>query len=880
MSWASKLRELLRGIFFRTREDADRDDELRMHLELQVAENERAGMTPDEARRQAALSFGGIERVREEVREARGGAWLEDWAADVRYAFRILRTNPGFTAVALLTLTLGIGANTAMFSIVNGVLLKPLAYSEPDRLVRVYQASPRDGVLEGRFSRQDLEDYASRARSFSALAGFVSVSTILNGQGDPVEIEYTHVTDEFFRLLGVKPLLGRLLLDEDHRAAAPNALISESMWRSYLGADAGIIGSRILLRGEPYTVVGVLPASMTHPTPETAVWVPHSLVRPNVFSNGMPARGDRYLMAIGRLAPGVEAEAAQLELSRLAQELAQTYPETNDDWTAATVVSLQSSIVGKVDNALLVVLAVVGFILLIGCANLANLLLARGTARRREIAVRIALGAARSRIVRQLLTESVVLALLGGTFGLLLSYWGVQAVVALSADTLPRVENIRVDGQVIAFTIALSTLTGILFGLIPALRTAESTPQNEFRGGRGVVGTEGHRLRNSLVIAEVAIAVMLVVGAGLMARSFQMLRNVNAGFDPDRVLTVAMQLNLTGVPEQNIGEHLLRRRQEFMVALRNLPGVTSAGAINVFPLRQDGAFSTEYTPARPDLQSRVNANTRYVDPGYFRTMGIALLSGDTMPRQWPNDSPVPVFLSQSAARRLFADEDPIGQRIRVQWGEAIVTGIVADVRQIGIAQTPEPAVYFPHNIAPRLLATFVVRTNGDPAALVGPVRAAIRQIDPNQPIRSIVPLRTVMTESIAENRFFTVLFAVFGGLALLLAAVGIYGVLAYTVRQRTQEIGVRMAMGATTTDVLTMVGRAGMTLVGIGIFVGTLVSLALTRVLSSQLYGITALDPIAYLAGLGFLTLVALLAAYVPAFRASRVPPMVALRPE
>ena len=880
MKWLGGLRERFRGLFLRASEDAERDEELRIHLEMQAQANELSGMTPAEARRRAALSFGGVERIREEVREARGLGSLDDWAGDVRYALRALRKNPGFTTVALLTLALGIGANTAMFSIVNGVLLRSLPYPQPDQLVRVYQANPKDGELLGRVSIQDLEDFKARSRTIEAIAGFANVPTILTGHGDPVEVEFSYVTPDFFNLLGVGAATGRVLLEEDHRLALPNAVVSDAMWRTYLGSDPRVVGSTILLRGEPFTVVGVMPASVRHPTPETGVWVPHSLVRPNMFSNGMPRRGDRYLQSIARMSTGTNAEQVQGELTALSTELARTYPESNADWHAATVVPLQTSIVGDVDKALIIVLGVVGFILLIGCANLANLLLARGSARRREIAIRTAIGASRKRIVRQLLTESLVLALLGGALGLLLSYWGVRSVLALSADTLPRVEDVRLDGRVIAFALILATLTGILFGLIPALRTAQADPQHDLRGGRGTVGAGGQRIRNMLVVAEVALAVLLVVGAGLMARSFLMLRGVDAGFKPDQVLTVALQLNVAGVPENQLAQYLVQRRQEYVGALRELPGVNAAGAINVFPLRQDGAFAMDYTPARPDLTTRVHADTRYVDPGYFNTMGIALVRGDSMPRSWPQGSPVPAFLSASAARQLFPNHEPIGQLIKVPWGESVIAGVVTDVRQIGISETPQPAIYFPHNIAPRLLATLVLRTNGDPDALVNPVRQAIKQIDPNQPIRSIVPLRSVMAESIAEDRFFTILFGVFGGLALVLAAVGIYGVLAYAVRQRTQEIGVRMAMGANAFDVLGMVVGAGMKLVGLGIAIGTTAALMLTRVLASQLYGITATDPLAFLTGLGFLGLVAFLATYIPAHRATRVPPMIALRPE
>jgi predicted permease len=832
-------------------------------------------------RRRFEPFFDGADRTRGDKRVARRFAWVAELPGDASFALRGLRRNPAFTTVALLTLALGIGANAAMFSIVNGILLRPLPYPAPEQLVLLHQANVRTGDMHGRVSFEDLEDWRTRARTLTSVAGFAAVPTILTGRGEATEISKAYVTDAFFDVLGVPVLLGRPLLEDDYRLRLPNAVISERLWRNELGGASDVLGSTMLLRGEPYTIVGVMPASVRHPTPETQVWVPQALVGDNMFSTGPPTRNDRYLEAVGRLAVGADAARAQQELSAVSAELATTYPESNADWSAALVVPLHESITGNIDQALLIVLGIVGFILLIGCANLANLLLARGSARSREIAVRASLGAGRGRLVRQLLTESLVLALIGGMLGLLLSYWGVQTILALSADTLPRVEDVRLDGRAVTFAIMLAGATGVLFGLVPALRLARVDPQHDLRGGRGTVGSDGRRLRSALVVAEVALAVLLVIGAGLMARSFMALRSVDPGFDPDRVLTVSLQINFAGVPDSEIAPFIIQRREEILRRVRELPAVTDAGMINVFPLRHDGAFSMEYTRTdRPPDETGVIADTRYIDPAYLTTMRIPLLRGEPLPEHGTPGAPTPVVMSESAARRLWPDGDDVGRMIRVPWGEAVVVGVVGDVRQIGLAEPPQPATYFPQSNAPRLLATLVARTDTDPLALAGPIRRVIGEIDANQPIRAVAPLSSVMAESIAQERFFALLFALFGSLALGLAAVGIYGVLAYSVRQRTQEIGVRMALGAHATDVLRMVAGSGMALVGTGVVIGTLAALGLSRLLASQLYGVAPNDPVSFIASIGFLCAVALIATWIPAWRATRVAPMTALRPE
>ena len=879
MSLKSRGASFWRNLVHRDLVERDLDDELGSTFDLLVDENVRAGMTDDAARRKAQLQLGAVEPLKERVRDVRAGAGVEAFAQDVHYALRLLRRAPGFTTVALLTLALGIGATTTMFSIVNGVLLRPLPYPDADRLVRVYLANPEQGVADGMVSPPDFEEWRTQSRSIAAMAAYQAMSTILTGRGDPEEIETTFVAGDFFDVLRTTAHIGRPLVEQDMRQALPHAVISERLWTVRFGRDEGVLGSALLLWGRAYTIVGVMPTDFRYPTPGTDVWAPRSVL--SEMEIGPRNRNQRVLEIVARLTPGVTVAQAQSELNAITGRLATEFPETNTGWNTATVLSLRNTIVGDVDRALMIVLVMVGVTLLIGCVNLANLMLARGPARAGEIAIRTALGAGRLRIVRQILTESVVLAFLGGAIGIALSFWGVQAILALSADTLPRVEDVRVDARVMAFGVLLAVVTGALFGLLPALRAARAEPQQHLRSGRGSVGG-GHRLRNALVVAEVSLAIVLVIGAGLMTRSFLALRNVEPGFDPERVLAVSMMINISGATD--VVGHIVGQRRAFIERLAALPGVVDVGAVNSLPL-QGGIWEWfEFTradgTAMPD-GSQLRADRSYVDGGYLRAMGIPLLRGEPLPRdrsQVAKGAPLPFLINETGARRFWPNEEAVGQLVHAPWGQGVVAGVVGDVRHLGLAQEPTPAVYFPHYVGPRVVTTLVARTQGDPIALAGAVRQAIRDIDPNQPIRSISPLSVVMSESIDRDRFFTVVFVVFGGLALVLAAIGVYGVLAYSVGQRTQEIGVRMAMGARGTDILQMVLRGGMRLVLAGVGLGAGIALLLTRVLSSQLYGVSATDPVTFIAAPAGLVVVALVACYVPARRAVRIQPVTALR--
>ena len=877
--WIYALEARLRAIAGRRRADAEIDEELSFHLEMQIEENRRRGMNEREAARRARLELGGVEQTKEASRDVRPLHAIETLVQDIRYAFRQLRRAPVFATVAILTLALGVGGNAVIFALVNGVLLRPLPWSEPDELVRLYLQNPEQGVTDGPFSVPELDDWRARTRSLESIAGYTVLPVILTGDGDPVELQSATLVGDVFGILGTPARIGRTLEPADDRNALANAVISERLWSSRFGRNPTVLGRQLVLSARTYTIVGVMPAHFRFPTADVDVWTPQSVLPDTAM--GPRVRTQRILETFARLAPSITVAQAEAEARSVAARLASEFPDSNRGWSDARVVPLRTTIVGEVDRALVLVLAVAGVILLIACANLANLLLARGTARAYEMATRAALGAERRRIVGQLMTESLVIALLGAMVGLALSIAGVKGVIALSAGTLPRLDEIRlIDARVVAFALGLALLTAILFGILPAFRAAGGGLQQRLRGARGVVGAG--RLRPALVVAEVALAVVLVIAAGLMARSLGELRRVDPGFDPERTLAVTLQLNMASAGE-DLATHLVQRRAEILERIGALPGVRAAGSITALPLDEpcrdmlvfvhpDGRGAPDGTP--------FEAPSCFASPGYLETMRIPLLRGEPLPAELLDDAPLPFLVTEEAAERFWPGEDPVGRTVRANYGPAVVVGIVGDVRQQGLDEEPPPAVYFNQATAPRILTTIVVRTDGDPLALAGPIRDTIAAIDPNQPVRRMATLEEVRAQSMARDRFFTLVFAVFGALALVLAAVGIYGVLAYSVSQRTAEIGVRMALGARVGDILRQIVGEGMLLVTVGAFLGAIIALAVTRLLATQLHGVSATDPAAFILAPATLLAVALLACWIPARRATRIEAMRALRNE
>jgi predicted permease len=796
---------------------------------------------------------------------------------DVRYALRMLRHAPGFALVAVLTLALGIGATTAIFSVVRGVLLRPLPFSEPERLVRMWQANPSQSVSKGEVSPLDFADWKARQRSFEDMGTWWHVEGMtginLSGDGEPQRIPATYVADGFFSTLGVAPLMGRVLLAGDHQPGHNSvAVLSHGLWQRRFGGDRAILGRTLTLDGLPTTVVGVMPPSFSFPSERVDVWVSDSLIS----ESGIPRqRQVRWQSVVARLKPGVSLETARTEMNGVARQLAEEYPDTNVQTNAVTVVPLHEAVTGDVRAGLLVLLGAVGFLLLIACVNVANLMLTRATARERELAVRAALGAGPGRLVGQLLTESLVLSLLGGAFGVLLAVWGTELLLAFSVKQLPRLQEVRVDGAVLAFAMGATLFTGVLFGLLPALRARSPQLAPVLKAaGRGLAGGSGARLRNALVVAEVALAVMLMAGAGLAARSLMSLLSVEPGFRAEGAVVVSFSASAGERPTRQYLAEVLER-------VREVPGVEVAGTVKNLPLEGVGEPAPLVMAGQPlNAADAPRVNYLHVSNDYFRAMAIPLVRGRAFTYQDRGEAPPVLVVNEAFVRRFFPNEDVVGRAI--QWGSeaAPIVGVVGDVRQESLSEPAPPTVYVHVLQNSRSNVNMVVRGKGAPLQLAAAVRQAIWSVNPNQTITRITTLEEVVGGSVARPRFIAALLGLFAVLALVLGAVGIYGVLAYTVGQRQRELGVRLALGARPAEVLRMVLNGGMRLAGLGAALGVAGALVLSRVMGSILYGVAPHDPLAFGAAVVLLMGVALVACLVPARRAMRVDPAVTLRAE
>ncbi len=795
---------------------------------------------------------------------------------DLRYAFRQLIASPGFTAVAILTLALGIGACTAIFSVVNGVLLRPLDYPQPDRIVVIKETNlPQFPQFSA--SPPNFLDWQKQTHSYSYLAALSGDQINLTGEGEPQRLIGVHATPDYFKVYGIQAVLGRTFAPgEDTPGKDRVVVLSNPFWQRVFGGEKNVIGRSIQLNGEPYTVIGVAPPEFGQAT-KVDVWTPLTF-SPEERSNKY--RGAHYLSVVGRLKPGVSAAQADAEMKLLASQLAKQYPDSNKGWSTFVMPLLDYS-VRDVRVVLYVLLGAVGCVLLIACANIANLLLARATARHRELSIRAALGASRFRLVRQLLTESVLLAVVGGAAGLLIARWGLDALLALAPADLPRASGIHLDTTVLIFSFLLSVVTGVVFGVAPAWLAAH-TDMNESlkQGSRGSTDARG-RLRGALVVIEVAFALVLLGGAGLLARSFMRLTHVDPGFNPKDATVLRLSL-----PEKKYEKDAqqVAFADALLERLRVLPGVQEVGLTHTLPLLGDWILTFQIT-GRPPVAPSDLPNTNYyaVTPGYFRAMGIPLIRGRLFTPQDNAKAPRVAVINETMAKEFFPNEDPIGKRINVQNGPENwrqIVGIVGDIKQYGVDKATTVQTYEPFAQHPFNTLNVVLRTSGSPAALTGALRPAVYSVDKDQPVGKIQPLSEILSETIAKQRFAMTLVAAFSLVALVIASIGIYGVMSYNVVQRRGEIGIRMALGAQTRDVLNLILSSGGKLVGLGLLVGLLATLLATRAMGSILFQTGAFD----LFTLGAITLllafVALIACLLPAQRATHVNPIEALRDE
>ncbi len=799
---------------------------------------------------------------------------METLFKDIRYGVRSLVKRPGFSAIAIITLALGIGANTAIFSVINAVLLRPLPYAEPHRLItfRSNQSAP------------DLADVEARTRTFSKLGGEVLAPLDYTAGGEPVQFQVGQVTGGYFETLGIAPERGRAITHDDDRTGAPFVVVlSHSLWQRQFGGDSEILGKSIPLSGNSYTIIGVMPAGFSSPRDSSAdAWTPVHVSNP-VAAN---FRGVHFLRSYGRLAPGVTIDQARAEMTSIDQQLAAQYPADNKNRSTA-LQALHERIVGTSRNSLLILFAAVSLVLLIACANFANLLLARTAERGREIIIRTALGAGRWRVVRQLLTESLLISFAGGAVAMLLAWWGIKLLVALKPEDLPRLQEIGIDPRVLLFTLGLSFLTGIIFGVLPAWSGSRAGAREGLQeGARGATaGSAPQRLRSAFVVLELAVALILLVGAGLLVKTFWKLRSVEPGFAPDHLLTMRVEL-----PEARYKEvdKQTRFRTQVLEGINSLPG-TQAAMVSELPLSGDSLNHDFVIDGRPPIApgDEPSLETRSVLGDYFHVMQIPLKRGrDFGPQDLINNAPLVGIANEEMVRQYFPNEDPLGKRIRwarnptVQW--ITIVGVVGDVKHFGLDLPEQPALYSPYTqIQPwKRWMTLAVRTQSPPAGMAAAVKQQIWKVDSQLPVTKVQSMDEVAAASFAARSFYMLLLVIFASLALVLAGVGVYGVMSYAVTQRTQEIGIRMALGAQVRDVVRLVMKSGFVLAITGVVLGVAGAFALTRLMRSLLFAVAPTDAATFITVSVSLLLVALLACYLPARRATKVDPLVALRYE
>src|SRR5215217_4918126 len=885
MKWFNILRDRVRALRQREAVIDDIDREMRSHVELQVEANLKAGMSPEEAREKAMRSFGNVNRAVDAAYDVKGGGLFETLAQDIRYGLRMLAKHKAFTSIAVITLALGIGANTAIFSVVNELLLQPLPYRDAERIVTVWEVTP-EGRHQNTTSRANFRAWREQNSSFQHIAAFTDQRLNLTGTGEPEELSVQFATPEFFKILGVDPILGRTFLPEDDKGdQTPVAVLSYGLWQRRFGGQASIVGNTITLSGEQFTVIGVMPPNFQFHIKQRSgtgrpaeLWTILPMIRPGANERG------RFLGAVARLKDGVSADQAVAELRTIHARLSDEVPQFNKNYTAE-VIPLREQFFGNVRRPLWLMLGAVGFVLLIACANVANLLLSLATSREKEIALRAALGARRTRIIRQLLTESLLLALLGSLLGLGFAWLGIKALVAISPRDLVSLQTVGLNFTVLAWTLGVSILTGIVFGLAPALHISRLNLNDSLKdGGKSESGqaSGSRRLRNALVVSEIALAVVLLASAGLLIRSFIRLQQVDRGFNTDNILTMVVRL-----PDAKYREdpQLVAFFNQALEKIRQLPTVRSAGMVNFLPLYGGLGSNTGFKilgqPEPPPGQGP-STDVRVADSGYFSTLGIPLLRGRNFSDLELKEPKQVILINEVLARKYFPDQEPIGQRLDVAMFEkptpAEIIGVVGNVRYDSLIDEFPPAVYFPHPDLAYSFMTLVIRTDGEPSAIAPAVQREIRSLDPNQPVSDVRTMNQVMSEWVARSRFNTLLLGLFAALATLLSAVGIFGVMNYSVALRTREIGLRLAIGAQPRQVLLLILKQGFVLTIVGVVLGLAAAFALTRLLSGLLFGVTAVDVTTFTTISLLLVIVSLLACYLPARRAMRIDPLQALR--
>ena len=887
MSLIARLRAMLR----RDRLDHDLDEELRSHIEMRAVDNLAAGMSPEEARFEAQKRFGNTTLLKEDTRNTDIVTWLDEAARDFRHSLRILQRSPGFTAVAVLTLALGIGANTALFSVIDSVLLHPLPYQNPDSLVMVWETNSQHPNPHNTVSPPNFLDWQTRNTVFSSMAYIFDERDNLTGNGDPEEVVVQDISANFFSVLGVAPILGPGFTPENGQPGHDNVVIlTYGLWKERFAGDSGIIGKSILLNGHPQTVVGIAPqnfqwfikdGSLTGAKPQ--MWSP--FVFPQSFHDHKQM--GRFMTAAARLRPGVTPSQAQSEMNAIAAQLEREYPDFDGHW-GINVIPLRQQISGDLRPALLVLFGAVAFVLLIACANVSSLLLARAAAREREMAVRTAIGASRWRIARQLLMESLLLSLIGGGLGVALAVWGTNALLAASPKNLLDLNSVALNLRVLTFAVAATLLAGLLFGFLPSYLSAHSRISETLKtGGRGSSANRRAFARNTFVVAQLALALVLLTGSGLLIRSFVRLIAVEPGFDTTHLLTFKVSL-----PRSKYGTDPLRLAffQQFLARISAVPGVRSATTESFPPLTGLGAATAVHLLSQPSLSvsNLPVAGVRVVGPDYFATMGIPLRAGRLFSAQELAQEKHVTIVNQYFVDKYLHGESPLGQKAAIYMKSlseneiqpSEIIGVVGNVHEMGLDAVPEPAVYWPHPELVMSAMTVLVRTSSDPLALVSAARGELQKLDPELPMAAVATMDQLLADSLSRSRFTMLLLGIFAAVALLLAAVGIYGLIAYSVTQRTQELGIRIALGAQRRDVLRLVLAQGTRLTLLGLALGVLAALALSRLLATLLFGVTATDPLTFAGVAALLAFVALLACFLPARRATRVDPLVALRYE